>query len=745
MMGTKMKISSLLALPLAGLLLLLGGTQTAHAEQIDSLLPERSQQEIDQKWNEWMRVDQTLPMFTETPSTVFPYSAGLLNERYLEQGLNAANFYRFIAGMSGDLLLDPALNMQAQHGAVVVSTGGQLSHSPEQPADMPKDFFDKGYTSASSSNLHVTSNDKFNVLAGSIKGYMNDSHASNIDRVGHRRWILSPKLQRIGFGLAAHQEEEQTRYYSAMQVFDKSRTQVTPYNYSLFPNQGDFPIEAFGALQAWSVQLNNDVFAKPELEKVHVEMIRTSDQRKWTFNQQENTEFPFPFEYYNVDPSNKRWFEQAYFNVETSNFGDNSAIIFRPDDVQLLKNGDTFQVHITGLQKKDGSPAEISYTTRFFHVDGGQDPTLTKITPAKSNLTLRVGDTVDTPSVTAILGDGTLYSPFSNLTYTTSSDKIAIQNGKIVGTKVGKTDLRIRFAGKETVVTVIVKKMLHYTDIQNHWAKNDILWAIQQNMVTGYENDTFRPNAQVSEAEFLSMLFNMYANSKYLRYMDKTDAPGANWSDRYYTYASRLNLPLEASIRNPKLRNHALNRTEVAIIVASLGGRNYVKDEDNIQYLLNMGYSSGKTSATVEGYAGKELFTRAEAVVFLRNLKGKGFQPWGRPEQVTATGDNEKQGNLPDGTVQAEYTVDHTLTLRGTFKAYAGHTIPIDINGPAPEVLPIQTENVTLDADGSFKLTVKVNEQNTKHLNLYLNVKEDYSYFIRVEEGKMAINEYTEN
>ncbi|MGO4531736.1 hypothetical protein AB4Z30_21865 [Paenibacillus sp. 2TAF8] len=91
MIGTKMKISSLLALPLAGLLLLLGGTQTAHAEQIDSLLPERSQQEIDQKRNQWMRVDQTLPMFTETPSTVFPYSAGLLNERYLDQGLNAAN------------------------------------------------------------------------------------------------------------------------------------------------------------------------------------------------------------------------------------------------------------------------------------------------------------------------------------------------------------------------------------------------------------------------------------------------------------------------------------------------------------------------------------------------------------------------------------------------------------------------------------------------------------------------------
>lgn len=52
MVYRKSKMHSLFTLPLAGLLFLLCGAQAAHAEQIDSLLPERSQQEIVQKWNQ---------------------------------------------------------------------------------------------------------------------------------------------------------------------------------------------------------------------------------------------------------------------------------------------------------------------------------------------------------------------------------------------------------------------------------------------------------------------------------------------------------------------------------------------------------------------------------------------------------------------------------------------------------------------------------------------------------------------
>lgn len=473
-------------------------------------------------------------------------------------------------------------------------------------------------------------------------------------------------------------------------------------------------------------------------------MTRTSDQRTWTFNAN-NQNSGFPTGYYNVDPADKQWFNQAYFNVETGGYGYGYAIIFRPDDVQLLKNGDTFDIRITGLQKKNGTAAEISYSTRFFHVDGVQDTTLTRITPGQPNLKVRAGEQIDLPSIIAVNDNGTSYVPQSNVSFTTTSDRIAIKDGKIIGLQAGKAEIRIRFEGKEVVVSVTVTGIPQLTDIRTHWAKDAIQWAVQQEMVSGYEDGTFKPNNRVSEAEFLSMVFKLYANSHVIQSIDAAEGQavkGNIWSDRYYTYASALNLNLDASKQNPKLRNHALNRTEVAVIVAGLGGKNYTQDEDAIRYLLNMGYSSGKTAATVQGYAGNESLTRAEAVVFLQNLKEKGFELWSRPKNATEATENEKNGGLPDQTMKAVYSADHTLVLQGTFPAYANQTMPIKIHGPSPAVEHIQTQQVTTDAYGNFKLTLS--NLDAKELNLYVDVREDYSYWISVEAGRTAISDYTE-
>lgn len=135
----KKVIRTLLTLPLAGLMFVLLGAQQTLAAPVDSLLPERSQQEINQKWTQWMSNKDQPATYIQPPSTTAPYVAGVLSESSLQQALNAANFYRFLSGLEGDLVLDATLNVQAQHGAVLVSTG-PLSHFPARPADMPKDF-----------------------------------------------------------------------------------------------------------------------------------------------------------------------------------------------------------------------------------------------------------------------------------------------------------------------------------------------------------------------------------------------------------------------------------------------------------------------------------------------------------------------------------------------------------------------------------------------------------------------------
>ena len=52
-----------------------------------------------------------------------------------------------------------------------------------------------------------------------------------------------------------------------------------------------------------------------------------------------------------------------------------------------------------------------------------------------------------------------------------------------------------------------------FTDVSGHWAIDAITWAQKTGVVTGYENNTFRPNQAVTREELAQMLYN-YAKYK---------------------------------------------------------------------------------------------------------------------------------------------------------------------------------------------------------------------------------------
>lgn len=47
------------------------------------------------------------------------------------------------------------------------------------------------------------------------------------------------------------------------------------------------------------------------------------------------------------------------------------------------------------------------------------------------------------------------------------------------------------------------------TDIENHWAKDVILWAIKKNYMSGTGNNQFTPNGQVTRAQIVQVLYNI--------------------------------------------------------------------------------------------------------------------------------------------------------------------------------------------------------------------------------------------
>ena len=274
--------------------------------------------------------------FVKVPTTS-PYSAGEVKNEVLQAGIDAVNVVRFIAGVPDDVELCAEYVDLTQHGAVLLSAVNQLTHNPSRPAGMSDAFYQKGKTAASSSNISTV-----NLPSATVFRYMDDSDPGNINRVGHRRWILNPSMKKTGFGVGANR-------YGLMYAFDKSRGDVD-YTYVAWPSPGVFPAEFAKNNLAWSISVNEQKYGKPVRNQIKVTLKHVQSGRVWAFSN-------------NATYSTAR--QSAYFNVDTGGYGVSNCIIFRPawDDSFQYQEGDEFQVTVSGFEK------EINYTVKMFHIN----------------------------------------------------------------------------------------------------------------------------------------------------------------------------------------------------------------------------------------------------------------------------------------------------------------------------------------------------------------------------------------
>lgn len=280
-------------------------------------------------------------VFDQLPSCAAPYAPGKVGDRFLQAAADRLNALRAMAGLPA-AALDATLCENAQYGAVILAHLGGLSHTPAQPADMDDDFYQRAYSATSHSNIYAGRE-----LTLTPDGFMDDSDLSNIDRVGHRRWQLNPRLGKVGFGYA---EASGTRYrrYTDEWVFDQSAS--ASYDYIAWPASGHFPVSDtyFSPTTAWSVTLNPSLYAAPAQSQVRVTLTRASDGREWVFSGSYQ-----PSEY------------DDYFRVDNGGYGVNNCIIFRPGGVDRYQG--VYTVSIDGLETRQGEAVEdFCYTVEFF-------------------------------------------------------------------------------------------------------------------------------------------------------------------------------------------------------------------------------------------------------------------------------------------------------------------------------------------------------------------------------------------
>ena len=287
--------------------------------------------------------------------TFSPYYAGTVKSSVLNEALSELNYIRGLVGVPTDVTLNADFTSKAQHGAVLLDALDTLTHTPGKPADMSEEFYDLGYDATSHGNLSmgkISYGGKTYgnmTLSKSLKGCMDDSDAYNISLVGHRRWLMNPRLKQTGFGLS-------TRLgYAVTYVIEEGNNGNWPVNkeFITWPTaQHDHPLTYFSGSTAWCVVLNSGVYDKTTKSNVTVKLTRLSDNHVWNFSTS---------------------YKGGAFYVAENTVAYDECIIFRPDNVASYGDGERWRVEVSGLTRKDGGSGNISYTVKFTSAATGYD------------------------------------------------------------------------------------------------------------------------------------------------------------------------------------------------------------------------------------------------------------------------------------------------------------------------------------------------------------------------------------
>ena len=117
-------------------------------------------------------------------------NAGSVPQATRDKILLRLTYFRKSAGLHNEISENETKSAKAQEAALMMHANGSLNH---EPPNTWKCYTDEGREAAGKSLLTTTRN------APSIDSYMRDHGDANYP-VGHRRWLLWPRLQEIGIG-----------------------------------------------------------------------------------------------------------------------------------------------------------------------------------------------------------------------------------------------------------------------------------------------------------------------------------------------------------------------------------------------------------------------------------------------------------------------------------------------------------------------------------------------------------------
>lgn len=155
----------------------------------------------------------------------------------------------------------------------------------------------------------------------------------------------------------------------------------------------------------------------------------------------------------------------------------------------------------------------------------------------------------------------------------------------------------------------------NFSDIKKHWAKETIEKFVTNEIVNGYEDNTFKPDNNVTYAEFLKMIV---VAGKY----DLVRKGNSVWPDFYINTAKENNLIISEAAQDAEC---LITRKQACEIIANFidvskikMARNKFKDLsgdcDEVLKLVDLGVIGGYKDKT---FRGENYLTRAEAITII--------------------------------------------------------------------------------------------------------------------------------
>ena len=179
--------------------------------------------------------------------------AGSLSQNAIDNTTRIVNLYRFLTGMP-EVTHDAVFNGKAQACALMMRANNTIAHVPPKTW---KCYNADGAEAAKKSNLSTAGTVK------SVDRYMVDSGAHNAPTLGHRRWILNNKLDKIGVGSAGAK-------FSCLWVIGGKGNAKKPW--VAWPAAGRVPygaINPYGTSTdstGWSIQSDSISFSQAQIK-----------------------------------------------------------------------------------------------------------------------------------------------------------------------------------------------------------------------------------------------------------------------------------------------------------------------------------------------------------------------------------------------------------------------------------------------------------------------------------------------